>query len=294
MATSNCLVAFIDILGFKNLVDDYFSGKDKTSLKVINNALKEANEFGISYAKNHLKKYDISFKFKQFSDCVSISMPIVQQNHHSFLTIIAAFINVIRVYNIILLENGIIVRGAISIGNHFENTRTIFSQGLISSYILESQKAIYPRVIIDKKVIEIINQTIKEYSEEYGNFYSFCGNSFIKDWDDEIFVSPFKIFEGFNNSNENIDPMFSQVIDFLKRRYKIKITLSDLKAFLLNPDNEKDLLFKLLKKEKEIISQLTTEKGEIILKHKWLSEFLKWNVSPNESRIKFEHYFIPI
>ena len=46
------------------------------------------------------------------------------------------------------LRYGIVYRGAISLGNHFHSNNITFSKALVDAYLAESQKAIYPRVII--------------------------------------------------------------------------------------------------------------------------------------------------
>jgi hypothetical protein len=49
------------------------------------------------------------------------------------------------------------VRGGVSIGRHFENTRIIFSEGLIRAYELQ-QPDPYPRISIDPAIVQAINQ----------------------------------------------------------------------------------------------------------------------------------------
>jgi len=69
------LVAFLDILGFKQMVDNHFSGKDTNSIDILKNALKEAEQRAIIQNQNFYKQYKVEVSFKQFSDCVSISIP---------------------------------------------------------------------------------------------------------------------------------------------------------------------------------------------------------------------------
>jgi len=189
MENKKHLVAFLDILGFKKLIDEHYSRKNVKALPLLKKALKDAELFAIQYSKRYLKQYKIKFSFKQFSDCVCISMPLTSSL--SATESYGIFINVIRQYQFILLDSNILIRGGISIGGHFENSNIIFSDGLVKSYKLESQNAIYPRILIDKELLKYVVDSLIENSEESKMFYQFYGTSLIKDWDDQVFVSPF-------------------------------------------------------------------------------------------------------
>lgn len=51
-----------------------------------------------------------------------------------------------------LMKHKIVVRGGITLGEFFADDRIVFGQGLITAVELEGKKAIYPRIILDKKV----------------------------------------------------------------------------------------------------------------------------------------------
>src|ERR1035437_5767321 len=107
--SNNHLVAFVDILGFKNLVDDYYKGKNPDAINKLEHALKDAEKNAIKFNQENLKDIDISFTYKQFSDCVSISMALNQSNSDKEIELILyfMFINLIRTYQTILLFNDI-------------------------------------------------------------------------------------------------------------------------------------------------------------------------------------------
>lgn len=52
------------------------------------------------------------------------------------------------------LLNGILVRGAISIGDFYIDDLMVWGDAIVKTYILESKNAIYPRIILDKNVKE--------------------------------------------------------------------------------------------------------------------------------------------
>jgi hypothetical protein len=285
------LVAFLDILGFKKLIDEHFSGKDKQSLILLKKALKEAEQIAIVYSKQYLKQFNIRFSFRQFSDCVCISMPLKQD--FTTLETYGIFINVVRLYQLILLDNRILVRGGIAVGGHFENSNIIFSEGLVRSYKLESQNAIYPRILIDKELLFLIQKNLIEQPENSNIFYKLYGTSLVKDWDDEVFISPFgmigEIQHLVNDYGEN------ELKNFLES-YTISNKLevefgNNIMDDLNKMDTEKHILNSTLMYINQYLFDHQTERPELLLKYKWLRQFIIWTLKSEESQIKFIRYF---
>lgn len=293
MENKKYIVAFIDILGFKKLIDDHFSGKNKHALLLLKKALKEAEQFGIIYSKQYLKQYNIKFSFKQFSDCVCISMPL--KPNYTTIESYGVFINVIRLYQLILLENRILIRGGISIGGHFENANMIFSDALVKSYKLESQSAIYPRILVDKDLLNLIQKNLTEQPEESKVFHQFYGKSLIKDWDDEVFISPF----GMIGNLKDVATEFGEIeLKNMFDEYTVANKLgTDFTYNLISDLTEKvDIEIEMTKPLLTFIDSYlrlnTNEKPEVLLKYKWLRQFIIWTLTPEESQIKFTQFFI--
>jgi small-conductance mechanosensitive channel len=90
-----CIVAYLDILGFKELVDKYLNPKntfDKNILEIITTAMEDAkrpiNEF---LSQGEFKDIEM-IKFKQFSDCICLSTPSFYGNNSEASTIGMFFI----------------------------------------------------------------------------------------------------------------------------------------------------------------------------------------------------------
>lgn len=287
------VVAFIDILGFKKLVDDHFSGKDAHSLESLKKAMKEAEDFAIKYSKRYFKSFEIKFSFRQFSDCVTISMPTNQRGGSSILTIYGAFINVVRMYQFILLDNNILIRGGISLGGHFENRNMIFSDALVKAYQLESQKAIFPRILLDKSIISAIELAIQETPSDYETFYDLCGYNIITDWDEEIFISPFGFGGELQIMNDHFgsEAMNEAIINYTqsnKLEFDSKI---DIMEELSKIDIDSEIENKALSFVNEFLLTSSNEKPDVLAKYKWLKHFIFWTMKSEQSKIKFERYF---
>lgn len=133
------VVAFVDILGFKERV------LETCSAQQVRNDLKFAQTVG----KIALGKVPIlgKFRFKAFSDSISMSIPADEGSLTSF------FLHIVQ-FQAQLSDRGVFVRGAVTLGKHFEDSRVLFGHALIRAVELEKTVALWPRVIVDPEVIQ--------------------------------------------------------------------------------------------------------------------------------------------
>ncbi|WP_448693500.1 hypothetical protein [Pseudomonas rhizophila] len=133
-------VAFLDILGFKALVDkEVRSGSGEYLEKLLRCHQKCAEIF----------KPDPTLSIIQFSDSIVISRPYDASQFIPFITSIAE-------YQRYLLDEQLLCRGGVAVNQHFTNGTFTFSAGLIDAYDVESKSARYPRVVIAPDVIDLI------------------------------------------------------------------------------------------------------------------------------------------
>jgi hypothetical protein len=133
-------VAFLDILGFKALVDkEIRSGSGEYLEKLLRCHQKCAEIF----------KPDPTLSIIQFSDSIVISRPYDASQFIPFVTSIAE-------YQRYLLDEQLLCRGGVAVNQHFTNGTFTFSAGLIDAYDVESKSARYPRVVIAPDVIDLI------------------------------------------------------------------------------------------------------------------------------------------
>ena len=141
-------VAFIDILGFKDIIKHTLEGPDEyVRIKKVLNYIADIQQYNYygALAESGILK-DVSV----FSDSIVISYslktPIGGALFHVLIDIVHLYIE--------LLNNGIFVRGGISYGEMYHNQKICFGPAMISAYMLEEEKAIYPRIVIERKAIE--------------------------------------------------------------------------------------------------------------------------------------------
>ncbi len=137
MAKPYTLVALLDVLAYRNhLKADRSSGNEafKGKLESALLALSSINETEISY--------------QAISDTI-----IIAANPS---TPISTFISTIAGVQRAFLQSGLLIRGGIAFEQHFKSGNLTYSHALAVAYELEQKQAIYPRIVIDKGVIDML------------------------------------------------------------------------------------------------------------------------------------------
>lgn len=144
------IVAFIDVLGFSNLV---YSDKLEPISHYYAMILTDFKEAAIK------KK----FKFLMISDSIVVHAP---QTQDGFFAVIRALSSLQHR----LLLKGILIRGGVSFGKLYvnETDNIIVGAGLINAYNLE-KKAIYPRIVIDRNIIPLYWEGSDEFIKKTGH-----------------------------------------------------------------------------------------------------------------------------
>ncbi|MYY44358.1 MULTISPECIES: hypothetical protein [Weeksellaceae] len=139
------ICCFIDILGFRKHIDDTLNDDDSDNIekiesikKILDMSKKLTDDEGLSKTK----------VITYFSDSIVISYEFseISQLFHT--------LNDLLFVSFELANRGYLTRGGVSIGKLIHTDEFIFGPALVNAYELESKKAIYPRIIIDSKVIE--------------------------------------------------------------------------------------------------------------------------------------------
>ncbi len=167
---NECYVAFLDIMGMKNLLK-----KDYPDIRKIFNTIESAftlyGNIGVSGTGNFISENQIRVTI--MSDSVVIS--IKKETPHSFSKIIG-FSSYIIKEMVDALETPVFIRGGISSGLLSHTNFCVFGPGLVNAYQLENEKANYMRCIIDKSIyntkdfVDYLNKNTSIIKDE-DNFY---------------------------------------------------------------------------------------------------------------------------
>ncbi|MGI2149069.1 hypothetical protein ACRN97_10685 [Shewanella baltica] len=168
------VVAFIDILGFKSLLNETVDSKgndQEEKIDTVISAYEAIRDIWDLDEKSELydtKSIDTK-KVSIFSDCIVVSFK-VEQKSEVFFTLLEIKWLIMR-----LLSRGILCRGGVSLGKFIHSDNYLFGPALVEAHTLESKAAMYPRVILDTNVIDAgtENRTLEHTSsDEMGYVYS--------------------------------------------------------------------------------------------------------------------------
>lgn len=198
------IVAFIDILGFSALVKRI--GEDPAIHKKLQDAL---NRIKAAKGAPDISTSPEKLAVSVFSDSIVISA--AEENYHS---VVWAAIHL----QCDLLAMGVLVRGGISSGKTVHSDEMLYGEGMIKAYELESKTAIYPRVVIDPKLLARIPD-------------SYRSTFFNVDADGLSFIDPFSM--GINSYDadelltDGYDP-HEESLKLLSERISVELgTLTD-------------------------------------------------------------------
>lgn len=178
--TDEYIVAYIDLLGVTNKI------KSKDS-QLAMNKLHNLYTFSVKLTRDVQIEENQNIQFKIFSDNIIIAkklsnqIPQRTQEIRSLLMCAGHFQELSASDSV-----GWLLRGGISIGQLFIDDIMVWGEALLKSYYLEDKVANYPRIIIDKDIVnEIIqNNVLCEYlRKDFDNLYflnflndcHFCG-----------------------------------------------------------------------------------------------------------------------
>lgn len=272
------VVAFIDILGFSEIVAANERSSHNEIFNDLYNALNESIVKTTDIQKLLLTKVEEEmdekivekFKHKQFSDNVYFSF---DYNDDSELDLAFYFVvSICILYQRTMLAKGYYVRGGIAEGQNFVGDNLIFSKALIRAYELESKWANYPRIVIDKPLIEKVKLNISDLSVIIMNRIS---HNIIMDWTETIFINPFHLTLGGNLAATNF---YNEIVT---KNPNVLEKINQLPRDITDEE--------LLRTAKEnVANKIAVHENDnrIYEKYLWLSEFIKWT-SKEKSNLEF-------
>ncbi len=165
--TKKYLVAFLDILGFKEHIEQFDSGKKPNLLEDISNVVEIVTEYlpqRNGYDDKELIGWKKGLVIKSFSDCFSIAVPF-DNELVDYSENVKLFYQYLAMFQVIMLKKGFLIRGGLTVGSYYNDNNIIFSGALVEAYSLESKKACFPRIIVSDKFIDIIRKINSTYRE---------------------------------------------------------------------------------------------------------------------------------
>lgn len=178
--TGTYIVAYIDLLGVSNKIK-------AADQQLAMNKLHNLYTFSVDLTKDIQIDENKDIQFKIFSDNIIIAKKLSNEIFQRKKDIRSLLMCAGHVQELAASDSvGWLLRGGISIGQLFIDDVMVWGEALLKSYYLEDKIANYPRIIIDKNVVNEINQDsqLSEYiRKDFDNLYflnflnncHFCG-----------------------------------------------------------------------------------------------------------------------
>ena len=215
------IVAFVDILGFSSMV----------SKSEINSDEYERIKHALDTIQLVKKRADnVVAKVTTFSDSIVLSYPITGRDPLFYILIDLVHLQ------LDLLQQGILVRGGIAKGKVRHVQEMVFGPAMVAAYDLESKYAVYPRIIVEKEVVDWEKDNYRK--QLYGS------NSDINDLEELL------------KRDEYNDVYY---IDILRQRQEV--------------DYFDDFIAMLHKVHSTIIDGLNNNSKTVVMKYIWLKNY---------------------
>ncbi|MBK8585696.1 MAG: hypothetical protein IPN88_09800 [Bacteroidetes bacterium] len=302
------IVAFLDILGFSRIVEEYESDSQSNILNELHDTLEMAIKVSIEAVTDPKTKTDLKeyLEYRMFSDCICISLPFIEFGndfHIQFHSLSA----IVKSYQLAMMQKGFFVRGGISVGSFYSDKHMIFSGGLVSAYQLE-QKTVYPVIAVDRKVLDRLKVNYTENAKGlfYENALIFSGSE-----PEKIFLNPFDLLD---NSGKYLDFLQSTMENLIKESESeneesfsvlttslLKLTntitkpIYDYAKSQITPENMNAAKEKVLEHVNEQIEKYTEvvqnseadlqeqkEAKKIIVKYEHLKSLIEWSMGKGD------------
>ncbi len=139
------LISHIDILGFQELIDERSPGNISRILRIFGQRLDPEPRWGVHRGQKR-KEY-----FLTFSDLCVTARPLTRPKANVKAAITIKLMQLIEAQIDLLLE-GVVVRGAVTVGKAALSWGLLYGQGIVDAY-LQERDAGAPRIIVDQSVI---------------------------------------------------------------------------------------------------------------------------------------------
>jgi hypothetical protein len=94
---------------------------------------------------------------KNFSDLTLMSTPLRRRTRPSLGAIFFQLLGLVHAQVDLIHQEGIVIRGAVTVGDVVKSYRQLFGPGIIDAYRIESKIANYPRIVVERRVLDEIN-----------------------------------------------------------------------------------------------------------------------------------------
>jgi hypothetical protein len=208
------IVLFLDFLGFSEASVQFDENRQVEILTLLRGIADLRSEFEVKsqHRDDGSSQYDVKPAVSTFSDHIVISYPIKRlmveakaSSDFIILNQISLYVGVIAASAIKL---GFLIRGGVAKGKLYHADGVVFGEALVRAYKLESQVAVYPRVIVSDEIAGSIEARFRPWVKK-----DFDGLSCVDYFLDTIL----RAAPPGNEYAENIKVSYRELLEQLKR-----------------------------------------------------------------------------
>lgn len=185
------VLTYIDILGFRELVETKSAGDISRSIRIVREHV-EPYRFKTRFPK--IKGPD----FRNFSDLCIVRKAIAAKGKFPATgEVHSQILRMVHTQSNLLLNEGILLRGGITVGDVALSYGQLFGPAVIRGYELESQVARFPRIVVGEEVLIEVKRNPALWTHDDGETEFKAVMSLLRrDFDGEYFVDYLRILEG--------------------------------------------------------------------------------------------------
>lgn len=196
------VIAFIDLLGFSNSVNNNWNSHENDPVKrllEIRNQIEDASNEALNsiyIQENNEKLIEGSVKVITLSDSFILLYGLEKTNGQiKYLNFINGFLSVMVGIKEIweqAIKSGYTIRGAITSNEiYWDDKFNLIGPGLIEAYKLESEIAVTSRVIVSQRLRFFIHKMLSDLGPS--DFVNSISSNLLKDADGQIILHPKKL-----------------------------------------------------------------------------------------------------
>jgi len=168
------VISFVDLLGSRNAIKHDEVQFFLSVYQLLGTAKEMCETYGEQLGYSGIE-------MKAFSDNIVFAHKIpVTMNYDKKCEAIQRVISFTAIFQNLAFNNGILMRGGITIGKLCFNEMFVWGGALVDAYDLENTYAIFPRVLVDKKTLEALINTDGECK---------YGIPIYKDFDNQFYIN---------------------------------------------------------------------------------------------------------
>jgi len=203
------IVSFIDILGFKEFVEN-------SSAELIKSILDRVHKFTKPIITDEKLDYETEADVISFSDCIiRVRRTERELNVYQPLGFVVYELDELLIAQGELAAQGIFLRGGITYGDIYFHENMIYGPALNQAYELENQYAVYPRIVLSPHLISEtkINRLLKDEERTHEEELEYI-EELIKEGDEGIW------FVDYLRGMRNLFHRPKEFVDYLLKHKK--------------------------------------------------------------------------